>query len=62
MEAEVVAVDLATAIGRGILYDYDLVVGVILGEDRIEVALYAKVYVVVVASHYKAHRELFLYR
>jgi hypothetical protein len=61
VEGEVVAVDLPAAVVGSVVYDYYLVVRIILGEDGVEVVLDAAVGVVVVPGHHDAHRQLLSY-
>ena len=60
VEAEEVAIYLLAAVSGGIVDDDHFVVGIILGEYRVQVVFDAEVDVVVIARHYKAHRQFLL--
>lgn len=60
-EAEVVSVYLSTAVVGAVVDDHQLIVGIILREDRVEVGLYPELGVIVVARYDETHMQFFLY-
>lgn len=59
VEMQILAVDLVTVVSAAVVDDDCKVVGVVLGEEGIEVVLNPKLGVVVVAGHDSAHGDLF---
>lgn len=57
IKLKVSAVNISAAISRSIVDDDRFVVGVVLGEDRVQTILYSKFSVVVVSGGYHTHRE-----
>lgn len=60
VEAEECSIYLVAAVSRGVINDYCMVVCVILGKYRIEIVLYAKFGVIIVARHHYTHIKFFL--
>ena len=61
MECKVSSVCFLTPVGGTVVDDHRFVIAVILGEDRIEAVLYAKVSVIVEPRHHDAKGEFPLY-
>jgi hypothetical protein len=59
IKLEISTVDLSASISRSIIDDYNFVIGVVLGEDRIQVVLYSEFGIIIVSWHYNTHRQLF---
>ena len=55
VEAEEIAEDFVTVVQRSVVDDYDLVVGVILGEDGVKVGLDTESSIVVKRRHQDTH-------
>lgn len=60
VKVEVVEIDVVAAIRGGVVDDNHLVVGVVLGENGVEVALDAEIGVVFIARHDDTHWQLLL--
>jgi hypothetical protein len=58
VEVEILSEELIGSVSRGIVHNYDEVIGVILGKDRVEVVLKSETGVVIVTRNHDAHRYL----